>query len=93
VTAFLSIVVILPIAALVWESRAEGAASFWDVVTSPGAIDALKLSLGAAAVVALINAVLGTITAWVLVRDRFRGQRLVNSIIDCRSHCRRSSPG
>src|SRR6185436_2701940 len=47
-----------------------------------GAIDALKLSLGAAAVVALINAVLGTITAWVLVRDRFPGQRLVNSIID-----------
>jgi len=82
VTAFLSVIVVLPIAAVVWESRRDGAASFWDVVTSPGAVDALKLSLGAAAVVALMNAVLGTITAWVLVRDRFRGQHLVNSIID-----------
>jgi sulfate transport system permease protein len=82
VTAFLSVVVVLPIAALVWESRREGAASFWDVVTSPGAVAALELSLGTAALVALINAVLGTITAWVLVRDRFPGQRLVNSIID-----------
>jgi sulfate/thiosulfate transport system permease protein len=78
----LSVIVVLPIAALVWESRREGAASFWDVVTSPGAIDSLKLSLGAAAVVSLINSVLGTITAWVLVRDRFRGQSIVNSIID-----------
>jgi sulfate transport system permease protein len=76
------VIVVLPIAALVWESRREGAASFWDVVTSPGAIDSLKLSLGAAAVVSLINSVLGTITAWVLVRDRFRGQSIVNSIID-----------
>jgi sulfate/thiosulfate transport system permease protein len=76
------VIVVLPIAALVWESRRNGAADFWDVVTSPGAIQALELSLGAAAVVSAINAVLGTITAWVLVRDRFRGQRLVNSIID-----------
>jgi sulfate/thiosulfate transport system permease protein len=76
------VIVVLPIAALVWESRRNGGAGFWDVVTSPGAIQALELSLGAAAVVAAINAVLGTITAWVLVRDRFRGQRLVNSIID-----------
>jgi sulfate transport system permease protein len=73
---------VLPIAAVVWESRRNGAVSFWDVVTSPGAIQALELSLGVAGVVSLINAVLGTITAWVLVRDRFRGQSIVNSIID-----------
>jgi sulfate/thiosulfate transport system permease protein len=82
VTAFLSVVVVLPIAALVWESRRSGAASFWDVVTSPGAVSALELSLVAAAVVAGINAVLGTITAWVLVRDSFPGQSLVNAVID-----------
>jgi sulfate/thiosulfate transport system permease protein len=82
VTAFLSVIVVLPIAAVVWESRREGAASFWNVVTSPGAIAALELSLGAAAVVSLVNAVLGTVTAWVLVRDRFRGRHIVNSIID-----------
>jgi sulfate/thiosulfate transport system permease protein len=45
-------------------------------------VAALKLSLGAALVVALINAVLGTVTAWVLVRDDFRGKSLVNAVID-----------
>ena len=43
---------------------------------------ALKLSLGAALVVAFINAVLGTVTAWVLVRDDFRGKSFVNAVID-----------
>jgi sulfate/thiosulfate transport system permease protein len=82
VTAFLSAIVMLPIAALVWESRRAGATSFWNVVSSPSAVSALELSLVAAAVVAGINAVLGTITAWVLVRDRFHGKSLVNAIID-----------
>ena len=72
----------LPIAALVWASRAEGAHGFWGSISSPEAVSALKLSLGAAAVVALLNAVLGTITAWVLVRDDFRGASVMNSIID-----------
>jgi len=73
---------VLPIAALAWESRRDGAASFWGVVSSPGAVSALELSLVAAAIVSVINAVLGTITAWVLVRDDFRGKSAVNAIID-----------
>jgi sulfate transport system permease protein len=81
-TAYLSLIVVLPIAALVWASRADGVSSFWSVVTAPEALAALKLSLGAAAVVAGLNAVLGTITAWVLVRDEFRGKQLVNAVID-----------
>ena len=81
-TAFLSVVVLLPIAALIWASRQNGIAEFWTVVSSPEAVAALKLSLGAAFLVALVNAVLGTITAWVLVRDDFRGKRLVNAVID-----------
>jgi sulfate/thiosulfate transport system permease protein len=72
----------LPIAALVWESRRDGASGFWEVVSSPEAVAALELSLVAALVVALVNAVAGTITAWVLVRDDFRGKSLVNAIID-----------
>ena len=72
----------LPIAALVWASRKDGAGTFWDVVSQPEAVAALKLSLGAAFVVALLNAVLGTITAWVLVRDDFRGKGFVNALID-----------
>ncbi|HEY7379667.1 MAG TPA: sulfate ABC transporter permease subunit CysT [Gaiella sp.] len=82
VTLFLTVVVTLPMAALVWESSKEGAGGFWEVVTSPQAVAALKLSLGAAAVVALVNAVVGTVIAWVLVRDEFPGKSIVNSIID-----------
>ncbi|HKB93365.1 MAG TPA: sulfate ABC transporter permease subunit CysT [Gaiellaceae bacterium] len=82
VACFLTAVVVLPIAALVWESRRQGARSFWRVVSSPEAVAALRLTLGAAVVVALVNAVLGTVTAWVLVRDEFRGKTLVNAVID-----------
>jgi sulfate/thiosulfate transport system permease protein len=82
VSSFLTVVVVLPIAALVWESKRQGADSFWRVVSSPEAVAALKLTLGAAVVVSLVNAVLGTVTAWVLVRDEFRGKSLVNAVID-----------
>jgi sulfate transport system permease protein len=73
---------VLPIAALVWESTKEGSGGFWHAVTSPEAVAALKLTIGASIVVALLNAVLGTITAWVLVRDDFRGKTFVNALID-----------
>jgi len=79
---YLSVVVVLPISALVWASRQEGLRQFWEVATSPEALAALKLSLGAALLVSLVNALFGTITAWVLVRDDFRGKRIVNAVID-----------
>jgi sulfate transport system permease protein len=82
VTLFLTVLVALPIAALVWEAKSDGAQSFWDAVSAPEAVAALKLTVGAAAVVSLLNAVLGTMTAWVLVRDDFRGKSAVNAIID-----------
>ena len=81
-TAYLSLIVLLPIAALVWASRANGLHAFWSVVTDPQAVAALKLSIGAALLVAAVNAVVGTITAWVLVRDDFRGKTFVNALID-----------
>src|SRR5215213_1425606 len=82
VTTYLSLIVALPIAALVFESTNDGARPFWDVVSSPEAVAALKLTLWTSIAVALLNAVLGTITAWMLVRDDFRGKRLVNAVID-----------
>ena len=81
-TTYLSLIVALPIAALVFESTNAGARGFWDVVSSGEAVAALKLTLWTSIAVALINAVLGTITAWVLVRDSFRGKALVNAVID-----------
>jgi sulfate transport system permease protein len=82
VVAYLSVVVALPMAALIWESTKEGSASFWDVVTSPQSLAALKLSFGVSFVIAVINGITGTLIAWVLVRDDFRGKRTVNAIID-----------
>ena len=82
VTTFLTLLVALPIAALAWEAKSAGGQSFWDAVSAPEAVSALKLTLGASLVVSLLNAVLGTVTAWVLVRDDFRGKSLVNAIVD-----------
>jgi sulfate transport system permease protein len=82
VTTFLTVVVVLPIAALVWESGKDGSDGFWAAITAPEAVSALELTLGTSVVVAVVNAVLGTVTAWVLVRDDFRGKALVNAVID-----------
>jgi sulfate/thiosulfate transport system permease protein len=73
---------VLPIAALVWEAHKSGAHGFWETLSNPQAVEALKLTFGASFIVVLINALLGTITAWVLVRDDFPGKSLVNSVID-----------
>ena len=81
-TGYLSLVVLLPLAALIWSSRASGLGAFWDQATRPEAVAALKLTLGVAAVCALINAVTGTAIAWTLVRDRFPGKGIVDALID-----------
>ena len=81
-TAYLSLVVLLPLAALVWSARGDGIAEFWHQATAPEALSALKLTLGLAAACAVVNAVAGTATAWVLVRDRFPGKGLVDAVID-----------
>ncbi len=73
---------VLPLAALLWEAKKAGKEGFWQAISNPDAVAALKLTFGAAIVVVLINGVLGTVTAWVLVRDDFRGKSLVNSVID-----------
>ena len=69
-------IVLLPLAALSW--RAHG----WDAVASAQAVSSLKLTLGVSMVVALVNAVAGTMIAWTLVRDRFVGQGFVNALVD-----------
>ena len=82
VTAYLSLIVLIPIAALVAKSTEGGLAEFWDSLTSPLALSALKLTLIASVIVTLINVVAGTAIAWVLVRDSFPGKQIVNSVID-----------
>ena len=82
VVGYLSLIVLIPLAAVVAKSFDGGLGAFWDDVTGPQAIAALKLTLIASLIVVAINAVAGTIIAWVLVRDEFPGKRYVNSIID-----------
>ncbi len=82
VTAFLSVIVLIPLAAVAYRSFAGGWDGFWQAVTHPQALAAFRLSLVGSLVVAAINAVMGTIIAWVLVRDDFPGKGAVNALID-----------
>ena len=59
-----------------------GLGAFWDEVTAPAAVAALKLTFVASLLVVVVNAIFGTLIAWVLVRDEFRGKNVVNAIID-----------
>ncbi len=79
---YLSVIVLIPLAAVVAKSLELGVDQFWTAITNEQALAALKLTVGASFVVAAINAVSGTLIAWVLVRDEFRGKRFVNSLID-----------
>jgi sulfate transport system permease protein len=79
---YLSLIVLVPLAALVWSSRAHGLGAFWNEVTKAEAASALKLTLVVSLLVAAFNALAGTATAWVLVRDSFPGKGFVNAVID-----------
>jgi sulfate/thiosulfate transport system permease protein len=82
VVAWLTFIVLVPLAAVVVRSLDGGLEAFWASVTNAQAVAALRLTLIVSAIVAAIDAVMGTLIAWVLVRDEFRGKRLVNAIID-----------
>jgi len=82
VLTYLSIIVALPLTALVWRSGQDGAGGFWSSVTNPESVSALKLTLLVSVAVALVNAVAGTLIAWVLIRDNFPGRSVVNALID-----------
>jgi len=79
---WLSVMVLLPLAALVASSTDKGLDGFWNAVSNKEAVSALKFTLLVSIGVALINAVSGTLIAWVLVRDEFPGKRFINALID-----------
>jgi sulfate transport system permease protein len=82
VVLYLSAIVLLPLAALTDQSLSQGFGTFWDQVSSPQAVRSLELTLVASLVVVAINAVFGTILAWLLVRDQFPGKAAINAVID-----------
>ncbi len=79
---WLSLIVLIPLAGLFLKASSLGFESFWQVVSSPRVVAALKLSFSASFAAAAINAVLGLVVAWVLVRYDFAGRRLVDAFID-----------
>jgi sulfate transport system permease protein len=81
-TLWLSLIVLIPLAAVVVRAFDGGPDAFWHSVTTRQAIDSLRFTLLVSLAVAAINAVAGTLIAWVLVRDNFRGRRLVDTLID-----------
>jgi sulfate transport system permease protein len=81
-TLWLSVIVLLPLAAIVWESAKGGWRAFVAAATSPSAIDSFRVTLTVSAAATVINLVFGLLVAWVLVRDDFPAKRLVDAVID-----------
>jgi sulfate/thiosulfate transport system permease protein len=79
---WISVIVMIPLAAVATRSLDEGPAAFWDAISTPEAWAAIKLTVISSLIVVAINAVMGTLIAWVLIRDEFRGKGVVNSLID-----------
>ncbi|MDY0872614.1 sulfate ABC transporter permease subunit CysT [Dongia rigui] len=79
---YLSIIVLLPLAALILRPAELGLAGFFDTVTTPRVLAALRVSFGTAAIAAVINGIFGLIIAWVLVRYQFPGKRLIDAFVD-----------
>ncbi|MBO9331918.1 sulfate ABC transporter permease subunit CysT [Achromobacter sp. HZ01] len=79
---YLSVLVLIPLAALPIRSAALGWQGFWDTVAAPRVVASYQLTFGASLVAALVNLVFGTIVAWVLVRYRFPGKKILDALVD-----------
>jgi sulfate transport system permease protein len=77
-----SLLVLVPLSAIIAAAAAGGWDNYVNVLTDPQTWNALKLTVSQAVIVTLVNIVMGTIIAWVLVRDRFPGKAVMNVIID-----------
>jgi sulfate/thiosulfate transport system permease protein len=79
---YLSLLVLIPLAATFAKTMELSFEQFWDIVTAPRVVASYKLTFGASLIGALINAVFGLLTAWVLVRYTFPGKKLVDALVD-----------
>jgi sulfate transport system permease protein len=79
---WLSVIVLLPLAAIVWQSAGGGWEAFWLAVTSNAAIASFKVTLTISLGVAVLNLFFGLLVAWVLTRDDFAGKRFIDALID-----------
>ena len=81
-TLYLSVIVLIPLAAVAVKAFSGGIGAFFDAVTTTASLKSLAITLVVSVIVAAIGAVMGTIVAWVLVRDSFPGKRIINALID-----------
>ena len=81
-TLYLSLIVLIPLGAVVLRADESGPRGFWRAISTPETAAALTLTVVASLVVVAVDVVMGTLIAWVLVRDRFPGQRVVDTLID-----------
>ncbi|HEY1540062.1 MAG TPA: sulfate ABC transporter permease subunit CysT [Solirubrobacteraceae bacterium] len=81
-TAYLSLVVLVPLAAVVAASTTGGPTAFWHAVSNRQAFAAMRFTVVVSVLVVALNVVTGTLIAWVMVRDTFPGKRFVNALID-----------
>lgn len=80
--AYLTLIILIPLAALVWRSASLSGAEFLGILTDQRTLNALKISFGTALIAALINVVFGVIVAWVIVRYEFPGRRIIDAVVD-----------
>jgi sulfate/thiosulfate transport system permease protein len=79
---YLSLIVLIPLGALIVRSTSLTWAQFWETVTNPRVLASYRLTFGASLVGALLNAVFGFVVAWTLVRYGFPGRKIVDAIVD-----------
>ena len=79
---YVSIIVCLPLGALVFKAASLGFEDYWRIVSAPRAVASYRVTIGAAAVATAFNVVFGFALAWVLVRYRFPGRRLLDALVD-----------
>lgn len=77
-----SVLVLIPLAMVVVTAGTEGWTGFWQVITNSQTFAAVRLTVGEALLVTAVNVVMGTLIAWVLVRDHFPGKAILDVVID-----------
>ncbi|TCL68252.1 sulfate ABC transporter permease subunit CysT [Rhizobium sp. BK251] len=79
---WLTLLVLIPLSGLAWRSSALGWDKFWSIALDPRTLNALRISFGGAFIAACFNVVFGVMLAWVLVRYRFFGKRIIDAMVD-----------
>ena len=79
---WLILIVLIPLSGLLWKSSSLGWSQFWAIALDLRTLNALRMSFGGAFIAAIVNAVFGLIMAWVLVRYRFPGKRIIDAMVD-----------